>query len=316
MEACRLRVPGSGGNGKRGPIRSRRSGWTLYAFAVCLAVLSGLAHSLWNLFAKRSGDKAVFLWVMSAPSTLLLLPVLLCELAASELPAAAWAGIALSLAVQVCSAKLLVLSYRLGDLSQVYPVMRGTVVLAAPVTGTTLFGETLTLRDWAGILIIFAGVLTMGFGGGGGNSGSGGKASAARGWKPLLAAAATGLCITAYLAADKFNLRYLSPWSVLEIANIGYMIPLTPAVFSAGRFRKEWRASRTGLLWAFALPPAAFFFFLFAIRSAPLSLISPVREIALVFAALFGILILKEGRGAVRLLASLLILSGVFVVQL
>lgn len=44
--------------------------------ALLLVIASGFTHSIWNLFAKRSINKDVFLWLINIPCFILLTPSL------------------------------------------------------------------------------------------------------------------------------------------------------------------------------------------------------------------------------------------------
>src|SRR4051794_15970753 len=107
--------------------------------AILLLLVAGLTHSVWNLLAKGSHDKQVFLWlallvalvVFAAPFAWLVTPV----------AAPGWAVIALSGGLEAVYFLLLGGAYQRGDLSLVYPLARGSAILFVAVGAGSLLGE-------------------------------------------------------------------------------------------------------------------------------------------------------------------------------
>ncbi|MDG0812841.1 hypothetical protein [Cohnella rhizosphaerae] len=68
--------------------------------SIWFVLASGAAHATWNLLAKRSGHKQVFLLLVLLPSTLLLLPVLVAELISRGIAGQSGLLLTLSMAAQ------------------------------------------------------------------------------------------------------------------------------------------------------------------------------------------------------------------------
>lgn len=287
------------------------------SLSILLVICSGLAHAVWNLFTKSSKDKAAFLWCIFMPSTILLLPVLIGEMSLSAYsPAALWMLVC-SAALQAFYAWLLSHTYRRGDLSQVYPVMRGTPTLLIPLVGACFLGERLTLWGWLGIALMLAGFAVMGKGGRNPSLPDGtAKHVAFSIWThPVAMALGVGLTITCYTLVDKWNLQHMSPISLVEVTNIGFVLGLTPAVVRQGRqikrfFTSGWSTILLGAL----LSPGSYLLFLFAIREAQVASLAPLREIGIVFGTVLGLAFLKESFPARRLAASSIVLSGILLI--
>ncbi|KIL38794.1 membrane protein [Gordoniibacillus kamchatkensis] len=279
----------------------------MLAFSLLLVICSGLAHAIWNFLAKTHDDKAAFLWIILVPSNAILLVYAALEIARKGLP---WEGIVLailSMTVQGLYASLLTHTYKMGDLSQVYPIMRGTSTLLVPIIGVVFLSESLHAYGWAGIVCMIAGFAVMS--GWSPRSGDSGIAL-----KPLLLALSVGLCTTSYTLIDKMFLQYLSPLSLLGIANIGFMAGITRAVLPFGRVRRVWRQHRATVLIGSLLSPGSYLLFLFAMEHAPVSNIAPLREVGIVFGTLLGLLFLKERHHLRRLAASAVIVAGIFLI--
>ena len=75
--------------------------------------------------------------------------------------AASWPYIATSIAIHVAYYYLMINAYRSGDLSLVYPLMRGVAPLITAVLGMILLREVPALSSWIGMLLISAGVIAL-----------------------------------------------------------------------------------------------------------------------------------------------------------
>ncbi|WP_416297875.1 DMT family transporter [Paenibacillus illinoisensis] len=277
---------------------------------IFLVLASGMAHAVWSMFTKRSLNKSVFLWSIMMIPTVILLPVLIVELVREPLTMPAYALLVLSMALQALYSWLLSQTYELGDLSQIYPIMRGTSTLLVPLIGVFFLGETLSSFGWIGIACMLGGFLVL--------SGVGDKdakqGSRKKGLKPVLMALCVGLCTTSYVFVDKLNLQHISPLSLLEVTNIGFVAGLTPALLASRQLRQEWKVNRSTIMLGALLNPGSYLLFLFALEQAPMARLGPLREVGTVFAAFLGILLLKEQQGKKRILCSIVIFGGILLI--
>ncbi|UVI29584.1 DMT family transporter [Paenibacillus spongiae] len=273
--------------------------------ALLLVLCSGLTHAVWNLFTKTSKNKRVFLWWIHIFATVALLPNFVLELSKGGF---GYRGILLmlgSLMFQCLYILLLPRAYERGDMSRTYPIMRGTGALLVPVVSVWLYGESLSIIGWLGVLSIAAGLFVIG-----GFAGKREKGEHSVLYF-LIPAFMNGLCITGYVLIDKSLLDYLSPLSLLELGNIAYILILTPLVLRSGEMKKElainWRTIAVGAF----LSPGSYFLFLLAVNIAPLSHVAPIREMGTVFGTLLGVFLLKEANGWQRIAMSGVITAGV-----
>ncbi|NUU79909.1 DMT family transporter [Paenibacillus xylanilyticus] len=277
---------------------------------IFLVLASGMAHAVWSMFTKRSLNKSVFLWSIMMIPTVILLPVLIVELVRVPLSMSAYALLVLSMALQALYSWLLSHTYELGDLSQIYPIMRGTSTLLVPLIGVIFLGETLSSFGWIGIACMLGGFMVLsGVGSRGAKTGT-----QAQGSKPVLMALCVGLCTTSYVFVDKLNLEHISPLSLLEVTNIGFVAGLTPALLASRQLRQEWKVNRSTILLGALLNPGSYLLFLFALQQAPMARLGPLREVGTVFAAFLGILLLKEQQGKKRILCSIVIFGGILLI--
>jgi len=281
----------------------------MFIVAVLLVLCSGLTHAVWNLYAKKSEDKSLFLWAILVPSVILLLPSTVMEVVRADLPASAYLLIALSLGLQAAYGLLLAETYKHGDLSQVYPIMRGTSTMLIPTIGVVFLGESLSAWGWAGLACIIFGIFMM--------SGWMSRRAASNGqmqMKPVLLAFSVGLVTTSYVLVDKLNLNHLSPLALLEIANIGFVLGISKAVFTTPDVTKKLRLNWRGIVIGAILNPGSYLLFLYAMSLSPVSHISPIREIGIVFGSILGVLVLKEKQGAQRVVSSAIVALGIMMI--
>lgn len=277
---------------------------TLDIAAILLVITSGLIHSTWNLFTKRSLNKNTFLWFCQLAAIIIFLPFALIEI--KTVDSFSFIGlmlIFLSMLFHALYVILLARTYMAGDLSQVYPVMRGTSPLLIPIFGMFMLNEHLKIIGWIGILLIVTGVFLVG------------DIRSIRNWKNsnigLILAFLVGCMITTYTIIDKLTLKHIPPITLNEATNLGNLIALSFFVYRSGTVRSEWKVNWRTILLGGILAPGGYILFLKAMDLAPISQLAPMREIGTVFGTLFGVLILKETKGISRIIASVLITFGI-----
>ncbi|MEK4510100.1 DMT family transporter [Paenibacillus sp. FSL K6-2524] len=278
---------------------------------ILLVIASGMAHAVWSMFTKRSRNKSVFLWSIMMVATIVLLPVLITELWRNPLTAGSYGLLLVSVLLQAIYSWLLSKTYELGDLSQIYPIMRGTSTLLVPIIGVIFLSETLSIFGWIGIICMLGGFIVLS----GVGSYSKPSNSHIHSKKPVLMALCVGLCTTCYVFVDKLNLQHISPLALLEVTNIGFVIGLTPAVLASRKMIwEELRVNKSTIILGSILNPGSYLLFLFAMQQAPMAHISPIREIGTVFATFLGIMLLKEQQGFKRISCSIVIFCGILLI--
>ncbi|MFC5653815.1 SMR family transporter [Paenibacillus solisilvae] len=277
-----------------------------FLISVLLVIGSGLLNAICGFFTKKSMHKGVFLGSMIFIASILLSPHLFMELASAVLPAEGYALLALSMLIQFCNGYLLSRAYMFGDLSQVYPIMRGTGVIFIPIIGVLFLDESLQMWGWVGVASIAGGIFML--------SGWSARARDHLAIRPVLFAFMVGLCITCYTVVDKMALHYISPVSLLQIGNFGFVLAFLRPLSSWKQVREEWSVNWKFILLASFFSPASYLLFLIAMDMAPVSHLAPIREIGTVFAALLGIWLLKERQGWKRIATAAVIAAGIVII--
>jgi drug/metabolite transporter (DMT)-like permease len=282
----------------------------LNATALVLIFIAAIAHASWNLFSKQASaaGAASFVWLMSATATVIYLPVVAASVIASppRLTALCWVFMAGTGLLQAGYFLFLQTGYRLGDLSLVYPIGRGTGALLAALAGITLLGERPGTAGVAGILFIVTGLIILGI-----PASSAAKAITAQ---AIMFALITGVFIAAYTLWDKYAVSTLKiPSLVQGYASLPVMaLILTPiAVRGRERTGRVWLTYRRQVLGAAVLSPLAYILVLTAMSFTAVSAVAPTREVSVLFGVLLGRRLLGEGSLGRRLGAAATIAAGI-----
>lgn len=285
----------------------------LSAFA--LVVLAGLIHASWNIVAKKADGDARFAFQSSVFLALIWAPLGL-WLGWTEVPlwgAREWGFVTVSGVLHVLYYVVLLRGYRRSDLTVVYPLARGTGPLLSSMAAVLLLGERLTAVGVAGIAGVVLGVFLI----------AGGPRlfrrdidaqQQARVRKGMQYGVLTGLFIASYTVVDGYAVKVLllSPILLDYMSNFVRIVLLAPVVLrkraeSARLWRLQWKYA----LLVAAISPISYVLVLYAMQQAPLSHVAPAREVSMLFAALIGGHLLREGDRLMRLVGAVFIAMGV-----
>ena len=268
------------------------------AFLYGLVILSAIAHATWNAMMKRAGDRTLTMIMIRAVG----LAIGLVALPFVEWPAAAaWKWLAATSAVQFAYYVLLIRSYGIGDMSVVYPLSRGLAPVLTTVAAFLFAGEHLTAGHLAAVGLISLGIMTLSF-----RSGAGRPA--------VLFALATGVSVAAYSFLGGMGVRaagtVLGFQACLEIVNGCGMVGFALATRRRAFVAYVRNNTRVGVL-AGLMSVVGFVAFLIAAKVLPLGPTTALRETSVIFGAVIGTWVLKEGFGARRLAAATLVVLGI-----
>jgi uncharacterized membrane protein len=268
------------------------------ALVIVLPLCAAVLHAAWNAALRSSADRMWFVTVMSFASTLAAIPCVLL------LPAplrASWAYLAVSALLQAIYAFLLAYAYALGELGQVYPIVRGSVPLLVTVSGLAVAGQRLDGLALAGVVLISVAIFSQALGG-------------ARGQRRALShAIVTALFVASYVTADAVGVRLAgSPqayaawiWLIYgALMPAGYLL-LRHRMRLDLRARDTWKAVAGGLL-SFGSYGAI----VAALALGNVGAISALRETSIVFSVLIGRMFLGERLSVRRILVCLTVTAG------
>ncbi len=281
-------------------------------FALSLLLAAAFVHATWNLLLKRAAGGPAFQWLFAVLSVGLYLPAVLawCWYRPISLSTTMVAVIAGSSVLHTLYYGVLQRGYRVGDLSVVYPLARGTGPLLAVIGAVLILGERPTAGVVAGGMLIILGVFVLS--GGGAWSRRGGPSRAA-----VTYGVATGVVIASYTLWDKNAVSAvgIAPLLLDWGTNCGRAVLLAPVALRRRReLRGHWLRHRREALGVALLNPLAYILVLTALRITPVSHIAPAREISILIGSLMGIRLLGEGNARVRLVGAASMTVGLILI--
>jgi drug/metabolite transporter (DMT)-like permease len=282
--------------------------------SIALLLFAAVLHALSNALIKLSRDKLAFTWWMLTAWAIIGFPLIFFV---GQPPPIGWLLILVSGLIEAVYFITLTRAYALGDLSQVYPIARGSAPLFVLLWAMMFLGERPTPIGVGGIVIVVIGLYLV-------------NLPALSEWKrPLLgfkSAAArwallTGLLISVYSAIDKVGMRYVDPLPYLYLFLVVTWLALAVQWLNSDRrvaLRKELGSDvKNRVLRAVAvalLGAGAYGLVLAALRLSPVSYVSPVRELSVVIGAWIGVRFMGEPGGRLRVVAAALVATGIIVI--
>jgi drug/metabolite transporter (DMT)-like permease len=270
---------------------------------VALAVLgAALLHAGWNAMLKSSADKRLDTVAISVGAGLLGLAI------AVWLPWPAresWPWLAGSACVHILYFLFLAGAYRWGDLSYAYPIMRGGGPVCVALCGSFVFGEVLPFGPMVGVALVCAGIVAF----------ASGKADP----RATAFALANALVIGAYTMIDAKGARLSG--SPVAYA-MWFFVANGALIYAWYGLRRGWEVPRylarnwMRLVGGAVLTAGSYGVALWAMTRAPVALVAALRETAVVFGALFGVLFLGEKVTRRRLAATGAVLAGLVVLKI
>ena len=275
------------------------------SLAVTFAVIAAaVTHAAWNAIAHGIKDQTLAFALIGVGGIAVGIPlVILAAMPHGD----CWPYLLGSVAIHVFYNLLLMQCYRLGEFSQVYPLARGTSPLVVTILAAIFIHEHLALPQIAGVLVVSAGLATLVL------------AGRRPGRAAFAAAVGTGLTIAAYTTVDGVGVR-LSGSPVGYIGWLMVLESLCVPMFAAFRRRdvllKQPKRILLAGLAAGALSVLAYGLVLWAQTRGALAPIAALRETSVIFGAIIGTLIFREPFGRTRIAATVLVATGIVLLNL
>lgn len=285
--------------------------------SLALVLLSGLAHASWNLLLKHSHNQEVFAWWLQVVIATLLAPAAVVFIWNGGIEGQGWWFIAGTSIIHVLYTLFLSRSYMHADLSLVYPIARGTGPALTPLLGIILLDENVSVLAVVGMTAIVGGIFTVYWWGYIGQVLT----------NPLKFlrnpgvryALLTGLTIAGYSVWDKVGVTYVNPLLYMYLLSLGTAVGLMPYILwrhGITTMKQELRLNMLSIVAAGMLAFTAYAIVLSVLQFSKVSYVSPVREFGIVFSVLLGAIVLKESLGKGRILGSIVITFGVFLIAI
>ena len=269
---------------------------------------AAVAHTVWNVTVKRTGATGVgYIWSGIVVGAVVFAPFGIQSLIDSRADLARWAPLALvSGIMQVVYFLVLQRGYRLGDVSVVLPLARGTGHVISVVLAIVLLGERPAPLALLGAGVVVVGVLVIGFAGGRGRV------------RDNSAGIRYGLLVGVIIGI--YTLWDAAAVTVFELPPVGFYWAsvVFQLVLLGVPALRQWRSTVAtarenwiAVLLFGVLSPLAYIMILFAIQLASVSIVAPAREISVVLVGLAGWLMFREPNPAQRLAGAVIVLGGI-----
>ena len=272
-----------------------------------LVLGAALLHAAWNTLVKTAADPLVSVGALSlvtaGPGLLLVLVVPIPTLTA--LP-----YLAGSVVLHFGYYLFLVSAYRVGDLSHVYPISRGSAPLLVALGGIVIAQEQLPLLTLFGIAITSIGIMLLAISG---------ANSKTRNHRSTPRALITGGFIAAYTLVDGLGVRE----GEVALSYIGWLFLINGLVFGLFVFLRRpaemlslWRNDTARVVGGGIAKAIAYGTIIFVMYYSPMAVVATLRETSVIMAALIGVYFLREPAGQLRIAAALLVAGGIIAMNL
>ena len=265
--------------------------------AVVAALSSAFIHASWNAALKGGGDRVVDAFLIAVGGIIIWLFVW----SIWGVPhAGAWPYLLASVLIHLVYWFALFNAYDAGDMSHIYTLSRGSAPLLVAIGAALMAHEIPPPVKLAGIALISAGVLCVGF-------------SPRAPLKATLWALTIGVCIGAYSLIDALGARQSGNALVYVSWTSGIMgVPMIAAAYwrkgaslTPEAFTAPWRGLAIGIISFLG-----YGLVLWAQTFAPIAQTTALRETSVVFGALIAFLVLHERLGLRRWIGAIIIAAG------
>lgn len=210
---------------------------------------------------------------------------------------------------------LLINSYRLADLTVVYPVARGISPILITIGAFLFLKEEITWQTGIGITFITSGILLLAV-----ENTLKSAIDSASLRMGIFLAFLTGIGITSYTLIDAHGIRLSNNlWSYVLwyflVSENTLMILYLLRHYKVGLIKKLWPYKKIGLLAA-VLSFGSYGLALLAFRFGHAAQVSATRETSIIFGTFLGIVVLKERCTIPRILASILVVTGCIITRI
>lgn len=273
---------------------------------IATTLCAALLHACWNALAKGAADKHLSM----AGVIIGHLPFAIIGLMFVPMPdLACWPYLLGSMVFHFGYQVFLLNSYRIGDLTQVYPVARGITPLIVAMVSVSFLNVLLDWQEVVAIALIGTGLLLLGL-----VRGHGG----ARNPKAAMLAAITGCFIAGYSLVDGLGARVAGT----AIGFYGGSAIGNALIFAA--FMRLSKPDTLGrlcseglfvLIFGGAASYTAYALVVWGFLQAPIALVTALRETSIIFALFIGVFLMKKRLDLFKVGSTFLTLVGAILMR-
>lgn len=280
--------------------------WLMPTIVIATTLCAALLHACWNALAKGAADKHLSM----AGVIIGHLPFAIIGLMFVPMPdLACWPYLLGSMVFHFGYQVFLLNSYRIGDLTQVYPVARGITPLIVAMVSVSFLNVLLDWQEVVAIALIGTGLLLLGL-----VRGHGG----ARNPKAAMLAAITGCFIAGYSLVDGLGARVAGT----AIGFYGGSAIGNALIFAA--FMRLSKPDTLGrlcseglfvLIFGGAASYTAYALVVWGFLQAPIALVTALRETSIIFALFIGVFLMKKRLDLFKVGSTFLTLVGAILMR-
>lgn len=279
-----------------------------------LVMLSGILHPLWNMLLKKSDDKVIFYLNIHVVFTVLF-SFILVFFPMNQITVTGWLFVVFSAFAHFFYQLFLCRTYELADMSLTYPIVRSSPIIVL-LMGVLFLKEIPSLTAVIGVIIVMLGVLVI-------HQKRLSFSCFRQLWgnidgKIMSIAGLTAVASAWYAVVDKKGVMLVEPvlFFYLMFALSGFMF-LVYVLFIKERRKRYFEILARDKYWitlASILEFSSYILILYAFRLSKVAYVVSLRQISVVFGVLYGIWFLREKYGRVRLVGSMIIFCGIFLI--
>lgn len=277
-----------------------------------LVLFSSFCHAAWNFAARKAAGNMLAVWVGLWLGCGLISPIAIGVVVHEGLletirPQAIICMVATGL-IHAVYFRLLAAAYEHGEISLVYPIARGSGIALTAILAAFLLNENFTLLGVIGIGLISVGIPSLCLA----------PQRTGRHTRAVILALVTGGSIVGYSLVDKIGVGYINPvvyiWSMFLIA----AVILTP--FVIWRYHGTLRQIAKQYIGYSVIigvgSIGTYLIILFAFTMEPVGYVVAVRESAIIWGSLAGIVFLKERFTIVKIAVTCVIVIGIMCIKM
>ncbi len=277
------------------------------SLSIVLILISAVAHAFVGAVLKRSSDKLVLRGVLGLTTAVVSFPFIFFL---PTLPLNVWLILLLGVGIHFIYHLAQAAAFTKGDMSVVYPIMRGFAPALTAFFAFLILKEPLTLIEIIGLLIVVSALIGFGWPQ---------KIKIEGAGIAIGFALFSGLLTAIYTVVDTYGMR-LSPYKFSFIAwffvveGIGISLIVTALKWDGlkDKVLKDWKGGIIAGLFGVVTYATA----LFAFSLAPLAGLAALRETSVIFGAILATLWLKEAFGMRRSLLAVLLAFGLILMHI
>jgi len=268
----------------------------------CVVLIAAALHAIWNALVKGGSDKHLSMVAVALgrmPIAIALLPFI--PLPKYESLPYIFTGIALHVGYQL----FLLASYRVGDLTQVYPIARGVAPILVAIILFLFLGTQLKPIELTAVVTIGLGIMSLSLVR---------QKDGLRNPKAAVLALITGCFIASYSINDGLGAR-------LAGTALGYYVWVTignAVIFTTFIWLKKPAVIRNIpshakqlFLFGGSASFIAYALIIWSFTQAPIAIVTAVRETSIIFAILIGVFFLKEKLDLAKLCSTFVTFFGI-----